>query len=75
MEIDFLLIGQGLAGTALAYRLKQAGKKIRIIDQPRANNSSRIAAGLYNPVTGRKMVKTWKADSLFPVIKPFYQEL
>ncbi|SFA98596.1 NAD(P)/FAD-dependent oxidoreductase [Algoriphagus aquimarinus] len=75
MEIDFLLIGQGLAGTALAYRLKQAGKKIRIIDQPEANNSSRIAAGLFNPVTGRKMVKTWKADSLFPEIKPFYQEL
>lgn len=75
MEIDFLLVGQGLAGTALAYRLKQAGKKIRIIDQPRANNSSRVAAGLFNPVTGRKMVKTWKADALFPVIKPFYQEL
>ncbi|MEB2776035.1 FAD-dependent oxidoreductase [Algoriphagus sp. D3-2-R+10] len=75
MEIDFLLVGQGLAGTALAYRLKQAGKKIRIIDQPGANNSSRIAAGLFNSVTGRKMVKTWKADALFPVIKPFYKEL
>lgn len=75
MEIDFLLIGQGLAGTALAYRLKQAGKKIRIIDEPRANNSSRVAAGLFNPVTGRKMVKTWKADLLFPAIKPFYKEL
>lgn len=75
MEIDFLLIGQGLAGTALAYRLKQAGKKIKIIDQPGANNSSRVAAGLFNPVTGRKMVKTWKADLLFPVIKPFYREL
>ncbi|WP_425639949.1 NAD(P)/FAD-dependent oxidoreductase [Algoriphagus yeomjeoni] len=75
MKIDFLLIGQGLAGSALAYRLKQAGKKIRIIDQPGANNSSRVAAGLFNPVTGRKMVKTWKADSLFPRIVPFYQEL
>ncbi|UZD24283.1 NAD(P)/FAD-dependent oxidoreductase [Algoriphagus halophytocola] len=75
MEIDFLLIGQGLAGTALAYRLKQAGKKIKIIDQPKANNSSRVAAGLYNPVTGRKMVKTWNADKLFPEIAPFYREL
>ncbi|MBN7815440.1 NAD(P)/FAD-dependent oxidoreductase [Algoriphagus pacificus] len=75
MEIDFLLIGQGIAGTALAYRLKQAGKKIRIIDQPTGNQSSRVAAGLYNPVTGRKMVKTWNADLLFPEIKPFYQEL
>ncbi len=75
MDIDFLLIGRGLAGTAMGYRLKQAGKSIRIIDQPEANNSSRVAAGLFNPVTGRKMVKTWKADLLFPEIKPFYRKL
>lgn len=75
MEIDFLLIGQGIAGTALGYRLKQAGKIIRIIDQPSGNQSSRVAAGLFNPITGRKMVKTWFADFLFPEIKPFYKEL
>ncbi|MDF2157144.1 FAD-dependent oxidoreductase [Algoriphagus sp. CAU 1675] len=75
MEIDFLLIGQGLAGTALGYRLKKAGKKIRIYDRGDQNQSSRIAAGLFNPVTGRKMVKTWNADLLFPEIIPFYKEL
>ncbi|WP_296698556.1 FAD-dependent oxidoreductase [Algoriphagus sp.] len=75
MEIDFLLIGQGIAGTALGYRLKHAGKTIRIIDQPSGNQSSRIAAGLFNPITGRKMVKTWFADFLFPEISPFYKEL
>lgn len=75
MKIDFLIIGQGLAGTALGYRLKKAGKIIKIIDLAGENNSSRIAAGLYNPVTGRKMVKTWNADLLFPEISPFYREL
>lgn len=75
MKIDFLLIGGGLAGTALGYRLIQAGKSIRILDQPQKNQSSRIAAGLYNPVTGRKMVKTWLADQLFPEIEPFYKEI
>ncbi len=75
MKIDFLLIGAGIAGIALGYRLKKAGKKIRIIDLPGSNQSSRIAAGLFNPITGRKMVKTWKADQLFKEIKPFYQEL
>jgi len=75
MKIDFLLIGGGIAGISLGYRLKKAGKKIRIFDLPESNQSSRIAAGLYNPVTGRKMVKTWKADQLFAEIKPFYQEL
>ncbi|MCS5490110.1 NAD(P)/FAD-dependent oxidoreductase [Algoriphagus limi] len=75
MKIDFLLIGGGLAGSALGYRLIQAGKSIRILDQPEKNQSSRIAAGLYNPVTGRKMVKTWLADQLFPEIEPFYKEI
>ncbi|EAZ79094.1 NAD(P)/FAD-dependent oxidoreductase [Algoriphagus machipongonensis] len=75
MEIDFLLIGQGIAGTALAFRLMKAGKKVCIIDQPKGNQSSRVAAGLFNPVTGRKMVKTWNADLLFPEIEPFYNLL
>jgi glycine oxidase len=75
MEIDFLIIGQGIAGTALGYRLEQEGKKIVILDQPATNKSSRVAAGLYNPVTGRKMVKSWIAEYLFPEIEPFYEEL
>lgn len=75
MEVDFLIIGQGLAGTALAYRLEQQGQRIMLIDQPAGNNSSRVAAGLYNPVTGRKMVKSWMAELLFPEIEPFYGQL
>lgn len=75
MEIDFLIIGQGLAGTALAYRLEQSGQRIMLLDQPEANQSSRVAAGLFNPVTGRKMVKSWMAERLFPEIEPFYEEL
>ncbi|GMQ24921.1 FAD-dependent oxidoreductase [Algoriphagus sp. oki45] len=75
MEIDFLIIGQGLAGSAMAYRLLQAGQKVMVIDQPKNNQSSRIAAGLYNPVTGKKMVKSWMAEHLFPEIVPFYQEI
>lgn len=75
MEVDFLLIGQGLAGTVLSYRLFEEGAKVLIIDQPKANLSSRVAAGLYNPITGKKMVKTWNADLLFPEIEPLYQKI
>jgi glycine oxidase len=75
MEIDFLLIGHGIAGGALGYRLKKEGQKILIVDQPEKNQSSRVAAGLYNPITGRKMVKSWISELLFPEIKPFYTEL
>lgn len=75
MEYDFLIIGQGLAGTAMAYQLIKAGKRVSILDQPAKNQSSRIAAGLYNPVTGKKMVKTWKGEVLFPALHRFYVEL
>jgi len=75
MEVDFLLIGQGLAGTILSHRLLSAGKKVCIIDNAKANISSRIAAGLYNPITGKKLVKTWNADKLFFEIEPLYTEL
>ncbi|WP_026945376.1 NAD(P)/FAD-dependent oxidoreductase [Algoriphagus marincola] len=75
MKVDFLLIGGGLAGMSLGYQLQKSGKEILILDHQSGNQSSQIAAGLYNPVTGRKMVKTWLADQLFPHIEPFYQEL
>ncbi|WP_114750161.1 NAD(P)/FAD-dependent oxidoreductase [Pleomorphovibrio marinus] len=75
MKVDFLLIGQGLAGTVLSYRLISQGKSVLLIDTPRENSSSRVAAGLYNPITGRKMVKTWQADILFKEIEPFYSHL
>ncbi len=75
MEIDFLIIGQGLAGTSLGYLLMKEGKNVAWIDQSDQNQSSRIAAGLYNPVTGRKMVKTWMGELIFPFIEPFYREM
>ena len=75
MEIDFLIIGQGLAGTAIGYLLQKEGNRILFFDTPAQNQSSRIAAGLYNPVTGRKMVKTWLGETIFPQIEPFYKEL
>jgi len=75
VKVDVLLVGQGLAGSALAHHLMQAGCRIRIINESKKNTSSRAAAGLYNPITGRKMVKTWQADAIFPVIEPFYRQL
>ncbi|MEX2566867.1 MAG: FAD-dependent oxidoreductase [Cyclobacteriaceae bacterium] len=75
MEVDFLLIGQGLAGTVLSYRLIKAGFKVHLIDKDEEGTSSKVAAGLYNPITGRRMVKTWQADVLFPEIEPFYKEM
>lgn len=74
MEVEYLLIGQGVAGSVLACKLLERGKSFAVIDEPSFSNASRVAGGLYNPITGRKMVKTWQADDLFEALIPFYQE-
>jgi len=43
-----------------------------VYDQPQANRSSAIAAGLFNPITGKLMTKTWLAEKIFPELHRFY---
>lgn len=74
-KVDSVIVGQGLAGTLLAFQLLNRGQKILVIDAPRENSSSKVAAGLYNPVTGQRTVKTWLAETLFPFLEKTYTEL
>jgi glycine oxidase len=71
--VDYIVVGQGLAGSAVAVQLLQRKKRVLVIDQPSGNSSSRIAAGLFNPITGKKMTKTWLADTLFPYLHEYYR--
>jgi len=75
MQVDYLIVGQGVAGTTLSYTLLQQGKQVMVVDAPHPSTSSRVAGGICNPITGRKLVKTWMADALFPFLKAFYQDL
>jgi len=74
-EYDFIIVGQGLAGTCLASELIDRGKKVLLFDSPVMPSSSEVAGGLFNPVTGRNMVLTWKWNLLFPFLKRFYSNL
>ncbi|MEM7110745.1 MAG: FAD-binding oxidoreductase [Bacteroidota bacterium] len=74
-KTDYILVGSGLAGTSLAIALLERGKEVVIFNSSDFHSSTRVAAGLYNPITGRKMVKTWKADELFPTLLKFYKKL
>lgn len=73
-DYDFIIVGMGLAGVTLTEHLLREGKSVYAFQEPSGKSSSRIAAGLYNPITGRKMTKTWKADVLFPYLLNYYQD-
>ena len=72
---DYVIIGGGLAGTTLAYRLIKQGAKVLIMDEPSRNISSHVAAGIFNPLTGKRTALTWKADELFTELHRFYPEM
>jgi len=73
--LDYLIIGQGITGTMLAWELLSRGYKIKLVDKYDVSSPSSIAAGVINPVTGRRMVKTWMADTLLPKAYESYQNL
>ena len=74
MNIDFLIIGQGLAGSLLAWELIQRDCKVVIIDNGK-ENASQVAAGLINPITGMRFVKSADVDTLLPTAKQCYSQL
>ncbi len=75
MHIDFLLVGQGLAGVMLAHFLQKAGASVVVIDDAHRGGASVEAAGLINPITGRRLAKSWRIDELFPFAENTYAEL
>lgn len=63
---EVIVVGQGLSGTWLSWWLYQSGISFKVVDQLNPNSASMRAAGLINPVTGRRLVTTWMIDELMP---------
>jgi glycine/D-amino acid oxidase-like deaminating enzyme len=75
MQVDYLIIGQGISGTWLSYYLEKEGKSFLVIDNNSKSSPSRIAAGIINPVTGRRHVEVWMANEILPFTLAAYQQI
>jgi glycine oxidase len=75
MHRDILIVGQGLAGTLLAHFCRLHGKSIWVIDNPEASKASTVAAGMFTPVSGKRMTKSWMAETLIPFAVETYKGL
>ncbi len=73
--MKLLLVGQGIAGTILAWTLQKQGVRVHIADGNLPGSSSLVAAGIINPVTGKRFVKSWRFDDFYPAAKSVYQTL
>lgn len=74
-KVDYLIIGQGISGTWLSYYLQKAGKSFLVIDNNGPAAPSRLAAGIINPVTGRRHAEVWMAGEIMPFAWDAYTEL
>ncbi len=70
--IDYLIVGQGLAGSILAWVLEQHRQEVLIVDSATELSASRIAAGIVNPIAGQRLVKYPRAGICLAKARAFY---
>lgn len=59
----------------VSYFMHRAGLDFMVMDPALPTNASRVAGGIVNPVTGKKLAKTWRVDELHPFALSTYQEM
>lgn len=72
---DTIIVGQGLAGTTLAWKLIDAGQRVLVVDAESGRSSSSVAAGLMTPVTGKRMVCSPSFEVDWPAAVRFYEQI
>ena len=75
MKFDFIIVGQGIAGTSFAFELLQRNKSFIIVDKYRNNSSSRVALGIYNPLVLKWLTKVWNIEEKLSYFSLFYHSL
>ncbi len=69
-----LIVGQGLAGTCLAWEFLRRGVPFHIAARGEGG-STRVAAGLINPITGKNFEPSWRIGEFYPQAIAFYRSL
>jgi glycine oxidase len=72
--LDYIIVGSGLAGISFAKIALEHNKSILVFDN-NSQNSSQIAAGLYNPVILKRFSEVWKAQEQLIEMTAFFEDL
>lgn len=73
-EVDYIIVGCGLAGVSFCEELRLHEKSFVVFDD-QSQQSSIVAAGLYNPVILKRFTSVWKAKEQLEMALPFYERL
>ncbi len=70
---DLLIVGLGWAGACVSRAALQAGLKVCVVDPEEGETASRIAGGVIDPISGKKLTPTWRGREFFESAREFYQ--
>lgn len=74
MNIDYIIVGLGLAGLAFAEQLEKHHKSF-VVFEDHSQNSSLVAGGMYNPIVLKRFTPVWDALNQLDIAIPFYNQL
>ena len=74
MMIDYIIVGSGLAGIAFAETALQNNKSLVVFDN-NTQNSSKVAAGIYNPIILKRFTVVADAKEQLDLLDFFYASL
>jgi glycine/D-amino acid oxidase-like deaminating enzyme len=75
LDVDVVIVGQGLVGSALAWRLVSAGRRVWVIDDGHRSSASRVAAGLINPLAGMRFNRRPEVDRWLEAAGHWYDDI
>ena len=72
--LDYIIVGLGLSGLAVAEELEKRGKSF-VVFEDNSQSSSYVAGGIFNPVILKRFTPAWNAAQQMETAIPFYRKL
>ena len=74
-DFEVGIVGQGIAGSCLAMQFIEKGIPVCVFDEGKEISSSKVAAGMVNPITGRRFALSWKFNEWNKIARDFYGKI
>lgn len=73
-NVDYLVVGLGIAGLSFCERLRQNGHSFATVDAG-VSGATSVAGGVVNPVVLKRFTPAWNAQEFLPEAQAFYSDL
>ncbi len=73
-NIDYIIVGLGIAGISFCEQLQKHGMSFIVIDNGEEGSTAN-SGGVFNPTVLKRFTAAWNASAFFPVAVDFYHRL